>query len=482
MPTNVTTTSSPTATEWSASWTGGDPAAYPAEAFTMKCVTRGDTDGCMANNAVSSDPIARDPDSQQSGTLTGLTPGKQYDCYVMVENDVNMACSEKVEYTTAPGVPTNVTLLPVESQPLYRKIAWSNPSYPSNQETITSASITCCFTFGTVESQTTDVCNTQEFTSNWVSNANFDFDYFFYLDPTISPLFTTIQDVRRTVSFLYANAIYDCSVSVCNVDGSCSEASDFAEVSCPADQSLLSHWTPTFPTGNPLADGWFKVGASTQLGTLVDRYDENAGPYDNNTAAFDLFVTTFSFGDVDYLGVGARLEDLFMYNAGNDYFDVDIIRIILDPLPANNFDYVYPSYPSDDCPDCLFDGDYSDNCKTGRVVFQISLPGTSENIDNFYYYDSCSVSTSRDYFPGDDWNFFDWWTSSDSQNTEFIFNMTAIAEYTDRPFTNGWKVYMRVAQDEGYFAKRRLQQVNEYSSYKAIGYSLPFCTSTPNFK
>lgn len=189
------------------------------------------------------------------------------------------------------------------------------------------------------------------------------------------------------------------------------------------------------------------------MGTFVNNFDYNG---DGTTAAFDPFETTFSFGDVDYLGVGARLEDLFLNNPYDDYLDIDGARIILDPVPAENFDYALPGFPSDYCESCWFDADYSDGCKTGRIVLELTHDNMNVVTKEFYYYDSCSISNLRDYFVNE-YDFSPGTISYDDlQNFEIFFNMTVIAEYTDRPITNGWKVFMEVFKDEGVFSKRRL--------------------------
>ena len=457
MPTNVTTATPAMATEWSASWAGGDPAAYPAEEFTMKCVTRGDTDGCMANNGVSSDPIGRNPGSEQSGTLTGLTPGKRYDCYVMVENEVSTTCSEKVEYTTAPGVPTDLLLLPVESEPMFRKIAWTNPSYPNNQESIASASITCCFDFPAISGAGVNVCNTQEFSSTWISDANFDFTYFVSLDASSYSFLWTTAEVRRQGMLMYSNNNYNCTVSVCNIDDACSVVSDPAEVGCPSNEALLGHWTPTGVSGNPLNDGWFKVGPVRKLGTWINGFDENTDAYGDSD--FDLFVTTFTMDGNEILGVGGRLEDFYTEN-GDAQYQVDIIGIAVDPVPSDDFlPAIYTDYS-----DYLEGGsDYSGECLPGR--FTLAYFPNSRSIVSFYYFDACSVSTSPDSFPESDY-LVEIGESSDYQNFEVYFNLSAITQYTDIPIKNGWKVQVGVAQND-----------NFDSASGGLAFSLPYCTN-----
>ena len=93
-------TSSVNSTTWTASWTEAANAGIPAETYMLKCVDRG---GSCSDPAVAQSPnITR---GVRIGSVSGLTPGKQYTCYLTVTGYSTELCSLSIaaDVTTSPG-------------------------------------------------------------------------------------------------------------------------------------------------------------------------------------------------------------------------------------------------------------------------------------------------------------------------------------------------------------------------------------------
>jgi Fibronectin type III domain len=103
-PTNLTTVGvdfqSLLSANWTASWTDAAIAGVPAETYMLKCVDRG---GSCSDPAVAQSPnITR---GVRTGSVSGLTPGKQYTCYLTVTGYSTELCSLSIaaDVTTSPG-------------------------------------------------------------------------------------------------------------------------------------------------------------------------------------------------------------------------------------------------------------------------------------------------------------------------------------------------------------------------------------------
>jgi len=93
----------------------------------------------------------------QAGTLTGLTDGDEYKCWVIAVNSVDSVCSAPVQYTLplAPGAPTNV--VPDSTASGEISFTWTDGTAGIPEETYTikctdDVSVTDCLsTNGTVQ-------------------------------------------------------------------------------------------------------------------------------------------------------------------------------------------------------------------------------------------------------------------------------------------------------------------------------------------
>ena len=81
-----------TSTSWVATWTDNS-VGIPEETYALKCVPKGNSGGCDA--PFDTVGIAR---GQNEGTVSGLSPDTEYDCYVIALNTLGSRCSAKVEY------------------------------------------------------------------------------------------------------------------------------------------------------------------------------------------------------------------------------------------------------------------------------------------------------------------------------------------------------------------------------------------------
>ena len=94
-PTNVVPDSTASG-EISFTWTDGT-AGIPEETYTIKCTDDVSVTDCLSTNGtVQETGIAR---GAQAGTLTGLTDGDEYKCWVIAVNSVDSVCSAPVQYT-----------------------------------------------------------------------------------------------------------------------------------------------------------------------------------------------------------------------------------------------------------------------------------------------------------------------------------------------------------------------------------------------
>ena len=140
--------------EISFTWTDGT-AGIPEETYTIKCTDDVSVTDCLSTNGtVQETGIAR---GAQAGTLTGLTDGDEYKCWVIAVNSVDSVCSAPVQYTLplAPGAPTNV--VPDSTASGEISFTWTDGTAGIPEETYTikctdDVSVTDCLsTNGTVQ-------------------------------------------------------------------------------------------------------------------------------------------------------------------------------------------------------------------------------------------------------------------------------------------------------------------------------------------
>lgn len=199
-------------TQWSVTWK--DISTDNAEeTYSLVCTDEASAKGCQANPVAFTEGIPR---GVQEGTVTGLPLNSNFDCYVVAVTDSQEACSEEVKYSTGPEPPRSVTLIEVGNEPLRRRIFW----LPPLGSEIVSNEIICC-----LEGE----CRTSSSNSE-VNYADFDFSTIIF-DPDLpSSVYERMEN--------FADGKYDCSVSVCNEAGLCSEHSDSALSDEPIQATL----------------------------------------------------------------------------------------------------------------------------------------------------------------------------------------------------------------------------------------------------
>jgi len=127
------------------SWTDGSE-GNPTEIYTVNCVG-GSTSSCtQAGENVTG--ISR---GTEQGTVTGLTPGTQYKCWVVATNAAGSVCSDPVTETSLKdaGAPTNVSLTNATTTSM--SFSWTDGAEGVPQE---SYNITC-----TTDTSSTDCQN-----------------------------------------------------------------------------------------------------------------------------------------------------------------------------------------------------------------------------------------------------------------------------------------------------------------------------------
>ncbi len=85
-----------TSTTWRANWTDSEPQGQPTETYSLKCVGR--DRACRAPAAGT--PAAKIARGTREGTVTGLTAGKKYTCFVVASNALGKVCSGKLGIAT----------------------------------------------------------------------------------------------------------------------------------------------------------------------------------------------------------------------------------------------------------------------------------------------------------------------------------------------------------------------------------------------
>lgn len=160
-----------------------------------------------------------------------------------------------------PSIPSEVANLPALANGMKRQIAWIQPNESSK---LTFGQVTCCFD---------DTCHTYN-SSTISSEIDIDFSDF-----TLGENSTIDASLMEACS---RNG-YECTVIACN-DFGCSNSSSAAQIVCPSN----GFYTPSQITGDPEADGWFKIGDSGSLGTFVANLDGAPG-----ITNFGVYMTSF---------------------------------------------------------------------------------------------------------------------------------------------------------------------------------------------
>jgi hypothetical protein len=239
--------------QWTGSWTAA--AESRPLTYSTKCVNAGDPNGCFGTSR----GVGQSQLTALTGQVLGLTPGTAYDCFAIsvLVGDNLAKCSAPVRYTTLiVPVPMNLKVAPVEGEPLQRKLSWTVPSQGATGYTMTCTNV----------ADAGDVRVT-----------------------TPSPATATTVTVGSgadisTNAPLKPAAIYSCKVraQVGDITGNESVATttDTLECAAPTDTGF----SVSKISGDPAADGWFKLGASNQLGLYAGG---------DSSAQFDVYMTSF---------------------------------------------------------------------------------------------------------------------------------------------------------------------------------------------
>lgn len=97
-PTAVTTNIL-TPTSWAPTWTDGS-AGDPQETYSLKCVASGSLCTATAVGTVPDGLYRGDGAAYSGAPVSELTPGVDYDCFVLAINSVEQVCSTAVPITT----------------------------------------------------------------------------------------------------------------------------------------------------------------------------------------------------------------------------------------------------------------------------------------------------------------------------------------------------------------------------------------------
>jgi hypothetical protein len=132
-PVNVTTTAVGDTT-WSASWSVGTTAGFPEETYALGCAMPGTA--CTGSGVAS---LSLYPRTAGNGTVSGLTPGRKYRCFVQVTNPVFTRCYNPVDIATfqRPGLPSNLVTSSINSTTWTASWSWAAlPGVPRETYTL----------------------------------------------------------------------------------------------------------------------------------------------------------------------------------------------------------------------------------------------------------------------------------------------------------------------------------------------------------
>ena len=182
-------------------------------------------------------------------------------------------------------------LQPTENTPLKRRVFWDVAAVPEGY----SVKVECCF------STDSDDCSGD--LEPGVEDNFVDIDFS-----------TPVSEVEKMT--LYAQGDYVCGAKLCNINDVCGELVP-ATIRCgfrtAEGQDLKSFSSKAIDgtSGDPSEDGWFKIGGSSQVGTLAE-IANGGGPdtYDDLIPKVDLYATAFTWTEsIDFpVGITSPFE------------------------------------------------------------------------------------------------------------------------------------------------------------------------------
>ena len=137
-PAGQTDTALSTSSSWAATWADIDPAAIPQESYNLKCVPRGDQDGCQATSTYQTLGIPR---GSEEGVVKDLVPKGFYNCFVIATNKFGTTCSSAIVYEAKVIVPDKPVIDNTQLTLTTFTAAWTD--LPPNADPLESYDLIC---------------------------------------------------------------------------------------------------------------------------------------------------------------------------------------------------------------------------------------------------------------------------------------------------------------------------------------------------
>jgi len=277
----------------------------------------------------------------------------------------------------------------------------------------------------------------------------------------------------------FASNNFNCTVDYMVPPGT-ELTSEPATIACGLDGAgalAATNAGPTQITGDPEADGFFKIGSSTQLGTYVRK---TAG---DSIAEFDLYVTSFIWSDSISPVSGGSLQDPSVFENGDLVIGVGLKSSVANDrantgLKVDPFNALETYRPSTvvDVDSNGMGSTGGGQCAVGRFNLQVQNtkglydvykqcdPTYGERFDITTATAEASLDPPVLLLPGN------WFETDDDTGFEILFKPDDIATFQEtvvpESFEAGWKFVMY-----GYFSGP-LQT-------DAVGFGLPLSCPAP---
>ncbi len=437
--------------------------AVPVAGYAFQCRPANESECDPAGTWFpSSAPFASDPTTPE--TVDGLDADTVYNCWAAtVAGDAGSyeySCSEPVQGTTF--LLEDVMMTVIESEPLLRKVMWINET-----DTATFVSATCCL--GTDPS--TD-CATNSTSSCDGTSCSAEINF--------QTLVEGVVDDEAAIAKMtaFASNNFNCTVDYMVPPGT-ELTSEPATIACGLDGAgalAATNAGPTQITGDPEADGFFKIGSSTQLGTYVRK------TVGDSIAEFDLYVTSFIWSDSISPVSGGSLQEPSVFENGDLVIGVGLKSSVANDrantgLKVDPFNALETYRPSTvvDVDSNGMGSTGGGQCAVGRFNLQVQNtkglydvykqcdPTDGERLDITTATAEESLDPLVLLLPGN------WFETDDDTGFEILFKPDDIATFQDTTgvsFEAGWKFVMY-----GYFS----------SAFQtdAVGFGLPLSCPAP---
>ena len=403
-------------------------------------------------------------------TVDGLDADTVYNCWAATVagdaldyNSYEYSCSEPVQGTTF--LLEDVMMTVIESEPLLRKVMWINET-----DTATFVSATCCL--GTDPS--TD-CATNSTSSCDGTSCSAEINFQTLVEGGVD------DEAAIAKMTAFASNNFNCTVDYMVPPGT-ELTSEPATIACGLDGAgalAATNAGPTQITGDPEADGFFKIGSTLQLGTYVRK---TAG---DSIAEFDLYVTSFIWSDSISPVSGGSLQDPSVFENGDLVIGVGLKSPVANNRGNTGLKVDPFNAPETYRPSTVVDVDSNGmgstkggECAVGRFNLQVQTttglydvfeecptppPGT--NLPRFSFTTATADETIElPLLPGN------WFETDDDTGFEILFKPDDIATFQEtvvpESFEAGWKFVMY-----GYFSGA--------FQTDAVGFGLPLSCPAP---